>query len=115
MITSSNFLDASIIEAFLWAYNMAEFERAHIDFLDQLSEEETKQFAPIKDSKTFLSEIQNLGQSTKSRKWIKLFTAIKKCSQCLDPYFEVVGIVVQSHPEWAAIVWGSFRLVLSAS
>jgi hypothetical protein len=94
---------------------MAEFERAHKNFLDQLSEEEKKQFAPIQDSKTFLSEVQNLGQSTKARKWTKLFTAIQKCSQCLTPYFEVVGIMVQSHPEWAAIAWGSFRLVLSAS
>lgn len=94
---------------------MSEFKRAHEDFLDQLSEAEKKQFAPIKDSQTFLAEVGKLGQLSKSRKWTKLFAAVQKCSQQLAPYFDVVGIVVQSHPDWAAIAWGSFRLILVAS
>jgi hypothetical protein len=92
---------------------MAEFEQAQKEFLDQLSEEEKRQFVPIKDSQAFLSELQKLGQFAKSnRKWTKLFRTVQRCGECLAPYFDVVGITVQSHPEWAAIAWGSFRLVL---
>ena len=95
---------------------MAEFVQAHKEFLDQLSDEEKKQFTPIKDSQTFLSEAKNLGQFAKSnRKWTRLFRTIQRCSDCLTPYFNVVGITVQSHPECAALAWGSFRLVLLAS
>lgn len=92
---------------------MAEFQQAHKDFLAQLSDEEKKQFAPIKDGKTFLTEVSKLGQATKARKWTKLFRTISRCSENLATYFDVAGILVQSHPEFAAIAWGSFRLVLS--
>jgi hypothetical protein len=92
---------------------MTEFDQAHEEFLNQLSDEEKKQFAPVKDSQTFLKELHNLGQFAKNnRKWTKLFRSIQKCGDHLAPYFDVVGIVVQSHPEWSAIAWGSFRLVL---
>jgi hypothetical protein len=30
----------------------------------------------------------------------------------MQPYFDIVGTVIQSHPEVAALAWGSFRLVL---
>ncbi|KAH8730667.1 hypothetical protein GQ44DRAFT_722922 [Phaeosphaeriaceae sp. PMI808] len=92
---------------------MAEFDQAHESFLAQLSDKERQQFAPIKDYKAFQAEIVKLSQSIKSRKSTKLFTVINKCGQHLASYFEVVGIVVQSHPEWAAIAWGSFRLILA--
>jgi hypothetical protein len=94
---------------------MAEFQQAHKDFLGQLSDEEKKQFAPIKDGKTFLFEVGRLGQAIKARKWTKLFRTISRCSENLATYFDVAGILVQSHPEFAAIAWGSFRLILTVS
>ena len=33
----------------------------------------------------------------------------------IEPYFKVVDIVVSSHPEWAALVWGAVRLVFTVS
>lgn len=96
-----------------WFSCMAEFHQAHKDFLAQLSDEEKRQFAPIKDGKTFLSEVFRLSQATKAREWTKLFRTISRCSENLATYFDVAGILVQSHPEFAAIAWGSFRLVLS--
>jgi hypothetical protein len=35
-----------------------------------------------------------------------------KLADTLGPYFEVVNIYVQSHPEYAALVWGTLRLIL---
>jgi hypothetical protein len=42
-------------------------------------------------------------------------TRIKTFSSRLQPYFDILNIVVQSHPEWAAIAWGAIRLVLQVS
>jgi hypothetical protein len=94
---------------------MADFEQAHQRFLAQLSDEEKQQFSPIKNYQAFQAEIVKLSQSTKSRKFTQLFAVINKCGQSLASYFDVVGIVVQSHPEWAALAWGSFRLILAVS
>jgi hypothetical protein len=37
---------------------------------------------------------------------------VKDLSDVLSPYFESVGMIIQSNPEFAAIAWGAFRLVL---
>jgi hypothetical protein len=92
---------------------MAEFQQAHTEFLDRLSDDERKQFVTIKDSQAFLAALQSLENFPKSnKKWSKCLGSVQKCGDRLQPYFDVVGIVVQSHPEFAAVVWGSFRLVL---
>jgi len=93
---------------------MAEFQDAHTQFLDQLSDEEKKQFVAIKDYAAFLKALLTLGDFRKSnKKWSKFLGSVQRCGSHLEPYFDVVGILVQSHPEIAALAWGSFRLVLS--
>ena len=42
-------------------------------------------------------------------------TRIESFRGAIEPYFKVVDIVVSSHPEWAAIVWGAVRLVFTVS
>ncbi|RAR02007.1 hypothetical protein DDE83_008718 [Stemphylium lycopersici] len=92
---------------------MAEFQDAHTQFLDQLSNEEKKQFVIVKDYAAFLTALANLGNFRKSNKrWSKLLGSVERCGNHLEPYFDVVGTLVQSHPEIAALAWGSFRLVL---
>ncbi|RBA13422.1 hypothetical protein FPRO05_02216 [Fusarium proliferatum] len=92
---------------------MDDFQQAHEEFLRQLSDEERTQFTQIRSSQIFLDEFKKLGQFAKKHtKWTKLLRSVEKCSEKLDPYFDVVGITIQSHPEWAAIAWGAFRLVL---
>ena len=95
---------------------MTEFKQAHAEFLGQLSDEEKRQFLQIKTSKELLEGLEKLGQFPKSnKKWTKVCNSVKKCSDKLNPYFAVVSVTVQSHPEWAAIAWGAFRLVLLVS
>ena len=40
---------------------------------------------------------------------------IESFHMAIEPYFKVVDIVVSSHPDWAAIVWGAVRLVFTVS
>jgi hypothetical protein len=42
----------------------------------------------------------------------RFMARIKALSDALAPYFDVVGITVQSNPEYAALAWGGIRLVL---
>ena len=95
---------------------MTEFEQAHADFIKQLSDDEKGQFLQVNTSEDLLEGLQKLERFSKNhKKWTKLCNAVRKCSDKLDPYFAVISITVQSHPEWAAIAWGAFRLVLLVS
>jgi hypothetical protein len=50
----------------------------------------------------------------KTRKRGALMRRLTAFSDSLKHYFDVIGILVQSHPEYAALAWGAFRLVLQA-
>jgi hypothetical protein len=96
--------------------SMDEFEQARDAFLAQVSDEEKAQFAQVKSTKDFLEGIKEFEQYAKNKKkWAKVLRGVQKCSEKLEPYFAVLGIFVSSHPEWAAIAWGAFRLVLQVS
>ncbi|KAK4450274.1 hypothetical protein QBC34DRAFT_448335 [Podospora aff. communis PSN243] len=45
----------------------------------------------------------------------KCCKGIAEVSRRLSPYFETVNIFVSSHPEFAALVWGIFRLIFVGS
>jgi hypothetical protein len=38
--------------------------------------------------------------------------ALISLGEYLEPYFEVIGIAIQSHPEIPALVWSALRLIL---
>lgn len=40
---------------------------------------------------------------------------IKLLADKLAPYFDILDILVQSHPEYAALVWGALRFILKVS
>jgi hypothetical protein len=44
--------------------------------------------------------------------WIN---GVTKIADCLKPYFEVIDVLVSSHPEYAAVIWGALRLVFQVS
>jgi hypothetical protein len=89
-----------------------DFEQARKEFFSQLSPEEQAKFSPIKSAKDFLDGLKNFEKFAKHKKCTKVFKSIERCCNKLGPYFDIVGIVVQSHPEWAAVAWGAFRLIL---
>ena len=89
-----------------------DFQQAVDGFMDQLSDQEKKSFKRHQNASEFLEDFRKLGQSTKNKKFNSVFRGIKQFSDGLSPYFDALGIIVQSHPEWTAIAWGTFRLVL---
>lgn len=42
-------------------------------------------------------------------------SVVDEFGRSLTPFFNVVELIVSSHPEWAAIAWGGVRLVFQVS
>ncbi|MCJ1380803.1 hypothetical protein MMC17_003912 [Xylographa soralifera] len=89
------------------------FGHARDRFLQNLSSEDREAFVRINSSTELLNDFKRLQEFVKNdSRWMKVFSAVKNCSDQLQPYFDIIGIVTQSNPEWAAVAWGAFRLVL---
>ena len=91
----------------------AVFKHARDRFFQHLSSEDREAFTRINSSTELLDDFKRLQKFVKDdSRWMKVFSAVKNCSDQLQPYFDIIGIITQSHPEWAAVAWGALRLVL---
>lgn len=93
------------------------FDDALERFLETLSADERMLYSPCSSADELLEGLRKLDViSKKSQKRVggRLTKGIKKLNDCLQPYFEVVGIFIQSNPQYTALVWGALRLVLQA-
>lgn len=88
------------------------FSRVRDDFLSKLSDSDRSLYSPCTTSEDLIRAIEKLDilrrRHPKSSRWMQ---RISNLAKCLQPYFEVIGLVVSSHPEFSAIVWGALRLV----
>ncbi|OCL06693.1 hypothetical protein AOQ84DRAFT_410359, partial [Glonium stellatum] len=89
------------------------FIEARDQFLASISPKERALFSNCTSAKCLIEDIKKFDSLSKKKRWCKpLFTKIHYFSQELAPYFEIVGIVIQSNPEIAAIAWGAIRFIL---
>jgi hypothetical protein len=89
------------------------FCEARDKFLDSLSENERSRFSKCSSGEDLLAEVKAVGAfKTGHRKWERSFQCIAKFTKQLQPYFQILEIMIQSNPEWTAIAWGAFRFVL---
>lgn len=88
------------------------FKEAHQSFLRSLSPDERTLFSTCASAENLLADARQLEiiskNRTRGRRFMQRITAISKT---LVPYFEVVGITVQT-TEYAALAWGGIRLIL---
>ena len=91
----------------------AVFKHARDHFLQRLSSKDREVFAQISTSTELLDDFKKLQATFKDgQRWTKIFSAMEACNDRLQPYFKIVEIIISSHPEWAAVAWGAFRLIL---
>lgn len=89
------------------------FREAHDEFLATLTAEERARFPKHISASNLINDIQvpSAFQNNHAN-WTKILKRFEEFGRKLQPYFEIMNIVLQSHPEWTAIAFGAFRLVL---
>ncbi|KAF4637865.1 hypothetical protein G7Y89_g220 [Cudoniella acicularis] len=90
------------------------FAAARDKFLASVPEHERKIFSTCDSRQALLLEIEDkksLGHM-KNKALAKPLERIHRFSRSLESYFKVVEIFIQSNPQYTAILWGAFRLVL---
>lgn len=92
------------------------FENVQKIFLDSLSARERQHFRTFPDARSMLESIQKTvdHSATRRSRLTICLTRVRAFAQRIEPFFEVLGIFASSHPEFAAVVWGSIRLVFQA-
>jgi hypothetical protein len=88
------------------------FEEVREKFLQTLPDRERSLFSKCASAKDLLAEARNWKTIKNRFQGSYLMGNIKKFSDCLQPYFDAVGMIVSSNPEYAAIAWGVIRLAL---
>jgi hypothetical protein len=92
------------------------FVDAHLAFLESIPPDERTIFSTCASADQLLADARKLEVVLKERSRGRRFIGrIKALTDGLASYFEVINILVSSHPEYAAPVWGSIRLVLQVS
>ena len=94
-------------------HNQDLFIEAREQFLASLSPVERSLFSKCKNATDLLADLGKFDAHINKQQWLlPHITKIETLTQRLSPFFEAIGIIVQSHPEVAAIAWGALRLVL---
>jgi hypothetical protein len=90
------------------------FLKARDTFLASVSASERPLYERCSSSGELLKQLGSFAhfKNDDESRWSKCFDRIKRFTEHLEPYFEVIGLFVSSHPEWTAIAWGALRLIL---
>ncbi|KAK7190286.1 hypothetical protein PSPO01_04007 [Paraphaeosphaeria sporulosa] len=94
------------------------FLQAQDEYFSKITAEAKDALFPkgsFKSSEDLIEDLQAtnaLQHSNHSRLLRGSLENIKRFADRLQPYFEIIGIIIQSHPEIAAIIWGCIRATL---
>jgi hypothetical protein len=89
------------------------FEAARDRFLGSLCPEDRLLYSPCASAEDFREAVKKLeATATRVGRRGKPMRCVYTLSKRLEPYFEVVNIFIQSNPQYSALFWGAFRLVL---
>jgi hypothetical protein len=88
------------------------FRDAKDSFLLGLTQQEQTQFSTCSSPEELINSLGPFTLRFEKGRRNRIIQSIKIFTENLQPYFEVLNIFISSHPDWAAIAWGAFRLVL---
>lgn len=89
------------------------FRAASERFQSSLSDEQRSMFVAHPSSASMLQAMQDFAASRAGDRPLleRILVRIERVSTRLRPFFQVIEIFVSSRPEYAAIAWGSIRLI----
>ena len=85
-------------------------------FRDALSRQDQKQFHQYDSASTMVRDLEvHCKRIEGGGKLLATCKVIDRFAKLWSPFFEIIGIFVSSHPEYAAFAWGAIRLVFLVS
>lgn len=82
------------------------------NFRNSLSETDARNFHNFDNPELMIEDIaQRCRDRRLNSKVLGCCQAIKGFADKMLPFFEVIDIFIQSHPDWAGLAWGAVRLV----
>ncbi|KNB06510.1 hypothetical protein FOXG_07204 [Fusarium oxysporum f. sp. lycopersici 4287] len=96
-------------------YNLSDdlFISAKNAFIDSLPADTKVDFKQCRTSTELLEEAEQFNSFRSNRKlYAKPLENLKRFSDHLEPYFNIIGIAISSNPDAAALVWSAIRLIL---
>jgi hypothetical protein len=96
---------------------LAIFQTSSAEFRESLSPSQLVLFREFRDSQSLISAIQDQVKKHPIHGSVmaRCLRGVSALATMLGPFFEVVNLLVSSHPEFAAIAWGAIRLVFVVS
>ena len=91
------------------------FDDAYNHFYESLPPAEQKRYVAGVSPEALLEAINQLQKHAKQRQKQRISQSLSKIGtvvKSLEQYFKAVDVIIQSHPEYAALVWGAMRFVL---
>lgn len=108
-LTSSAALNENVTEE-------AVFIEARDTFLASLQPRERTSFAKCSSAEQLIKEVQDNRSLSRNPSLLKRsISKMDSLNKALSPYFDAIGMFVQSNPEFTAIAWGAIRLALQVS
>lgn len=94
------------------------FNTAAADFRSSLASEQREGFQLYRTPAEMIRSLQKHIATESTGKRSRLLAGCQMidvgCKK-FEPYFGVINILVQAHPEWACLVWGAIRMVFCVS
>lgn len=94
------------------------FNNAYKWFYESLPPNEQHRYVQEVSPKELLTALEHLKTHAKQRQKKRISQSIGrigKVVQNFEQYFKAVDIIIQAHPEYAALVWGAMRFLLQVS
>jgi len=90
----------------------ATFDSAYKSFYESLPEKDRLLFAPCATAQDLQEGLKKLANLTKKKRQETFAQSLVKIIGAIEPYLNIVDVMVQSNPTYAALIWGSLRFVL---
>lgn len=93
------------------------FETAYAEFVASLPPDELALVKKCCSAEDLSGEVQSIPafKHLNNSKRKKLLEHVNALSEALRPFTGILNLFVSSHPEWAAIIWGSINLLFQVS
>lgn len=95
--------------------NKDAYEDAYRRFYESLPPKERLLYLPCASHDDFINAMRKLEEVANKRRMrggSRFLDRIARLSGRLEPFFEVVNIMIQSNPEYTALAWGALRFIL---